>query len=157
MKYNPFLITAASVFAILSTLAVLILVFPKATADFASHLDGKEAIVLYVALCLILLAGFFYFKKNQAHIERLFSGRESPKFTYRRDITTYLVAGFICAGAVSELVTQDKALHDNIVMISGVFLLLSIITAIYRRFWPSNSQASMKYQLKMLVKNLKSD
>lgn len=138
MRYNPFLIIIASVFALLSTLAVLIFVFPKATTDIASHLDGEESIVLYIALCSIFLAGFFYFKKNQNHIEILFSGRQTAEFVYRRDITTYLVTGFICAGAASELVTQDKALHDNIVLISGIFLLLSIISVIYRIFWPSN-------------------
>ncbi|MBD9363432.1 hypothetical protein [Methylomonas fluvii] len=134
MKYNPFLIIIASVIALLSTLAVLILVFPKTTENIASHLDSEEAIALYIALCSILMAGFIYFKKNQNHIERLFSGRQTAEFGYRRDITSYLVAGFICAGAVSELVTQDKALHDNIVLISGIFLLLSIISVIYRRF-----------------------
>ncbi|MCQ8116420.1 hypothetical protein [Methylomonas rosea] len=157
MKYNPFLIAGASASALLSTLAVLIFVFPKTTADIASHLDGEEAIVLYIALCLILLAAFLYFKTNKPYIERLFTGRRTSEFIGRRNITTYLVAGFICAGAFSEFVKQDKALHDNIVMISGVFLLLSIIAAIYRRFWPSNRQASMKYKLKMLAKSLKSD
>ncbi|AMK75232.1 MULTISPECIES: hypothetical protein [Methylomonas] len=137
MKYNPFLIAATSICALLSTLAVLIFVFSNATADIASHLNGEEAIVLYIALCSILLTVFFYFKKNQGHIERLFSGRQTAQFAYRHDITTYLVAGFVCAGAASEFVKQDKALYDNIVLISGIFLLLSIIAAIYRRFWPS--------------------
>ncbi|NOV30254.1 hypothetical protein [Methylomonas sp. ZR1] len=137
MKNHPFLISVTSAFTLLSALTVLAFVFPKATADISSHLHGEEAVILYIAFFLIFMAGVFYFKKNQDNIERLFSGRQTTEFVYRRDITTYLMAGFICAGASSELVTQDKALHDKIVMVSGVFLLLNIIAVIYRRFWPS--------------------
>jgi len=64
MKIYPFLISATSSFALLSTLAVLTFVFPKATADIASHLHGEEAIALFIALFFILISGFFYFKKN---------------------------------------------------------------------------------------------
>jgi len=137
MRYNPFLVVAATLSAILSTYAVLAIVFPSTTMKIAPHLDGEEAIVLYMALCLILAMVLIYLKINKPYVERILTGRPALKFSHPRSITTYLVIGFISLGFFAQLVEQNKTLYGKIVLASGVLLLLSVVTAVYERVWPS--------------------
>jgi hypothetical protein len=139
MKYKPVLVITAALSAALSSYIILEFIFKTATIEITYHLGGEEAIILYVALVLICVMMVIYLRKNKLYIEKIFTGKPTSKFKSPWRISTFLIMGFISFGFLAQLVAKEnKILFENLMLVSGAFLLLSIVAAICLRVFTTN-------------------